>query len=86
MGRREPLTKEERERICRARLERKPRPPQCPPPPRATGVHEIWQLDTQVGIRLADGTIASICNIRDPGGGGHWGDTKRSRCCGLTGY
>jgi len=47
---------------------RKPRPPKPPPPPRATGVHEIWQLDIQEGIRLADGTIASICNIRDPVG------------------
>jgi hypothetical protein len=34
-------------------------------PPRATRVHEIWQLDSQEGIRLADGQIATICNIRD---------------------
>ncbi|HHH42052.1 MAG TPA: hypothetical protein ENK56_08630 [Chloroflexi bacterium] len=47
---------------------RKPRPPKPPSPPRATGVHEIWQLDIQEGIRLADGTIPSICNIRDPVG------------------
>ncbi len=44
-----------------------PSPPRPRPtkPPRATGVHEIWQLDSQEGIRLADGAIATICNIRD---------------------
>ena len=47
---------------------RKPRPPRPPSPSRATGVHEIWQVDIQEGIRLADGTIASVCNIRDPVG------------------
>lgn len=35
-------------------------------PPRASGVHEIWQLDSQEGIRLRDGQICTICNIRDP--------------------
>jgi hypothetical protein len=34
--------------------------------PRA--VHEIWQLDCQENICLADGEIATICNIRDPVG------------------
>ncbi len=47
---------------------RKPRPPKPPAPPRATGVHELWQLDIQEGTRLGDGTVASICNIRDPVG------------------
>lgn len=37
-------------------------------PPMATAVHEIWQLDNQESIRLADGEIATICNIRDPFG------------------
>jgi len=47
---------------------RKPRPPAAPAPPRATGVHEIWQLDNQEGICLLDGNVATICNIRDPVG------------------
>lgn len=46
---------------------RKPAKKAVPPaPPQAAGVHEIWQLDTQEGIRLKNGEIASICNIRDP--------------------
>jgi len=39
-----------------------------PPPPQATTVHELWQLDHQEGHRLADGSIATVCNIRDPYG------------------
>jgi transposase len=39
-----------------------------PPPVRATAVHEVWQLDHQEGHRLADGSIATVCNIRDPYG------------------
>jgi hypothetical protein len=31
-------------------------------------VHEVWQLDSQEGMHLADGTIATICSIRDPVG------------------
>ncbi|MDW7990611.1 MAG: helix-turn-helix domain-containing protein [Anaerolineae bacterium] len=57
-----------RERCPECVAQRKPRPPQNPPPPRATGVHEVWQLDIQEGIRLEDGTIASIGNVRDPVG------------------
>lgn len=34
-------------------------------PPRARGVHEIWQLDSQEGIKLHDGQIVTLCNIRD---------------------
>ena len=34
-------------------------------PPRARGAHEIWQLDSQEGIQLQDGQIATICNVRD---------------------
>ncbi|RLC83178.1 MAG: hypothetical protein DRI79_14220 [Chloroflexi bacterium] len=56
------------ERCPECVAKRKPRPPRHPPPPRVTGVHEVWQLDIQEGIHLADGTIASICNIRDPVG------------------
>jgi hypothetical protein len=31
-------------------------------------VHEQWQLDSQEGIRLGNGEIATICNLRDPVG------------------
>jgi transposase InsO family protein len=47
------------------------RPPKQPalfPPPRPSAVHECWQLDTQEGIHLADGHVASVCTIRDPFG------------------
>lgn len=37
-------------------------------PARPTAVHECWQLDMQEGIRLDDGTIATVCSIRDPVG------------------
>ena len=37
-------------------------------PPHATGVHEIWQLDSQEGIWLRSGEVATICNARDPVG------------------
>src|SRR5438874_444012 len=49
---------------------RPPHPAAAPPPrpPVATAVHEIWQLDCQEAIRLQDGQIATICNIRDPFG------------------
>lgn len=41
---------------------------QVPVPSPATAVHEVWQVDHQEGHRLADGSIATICNIRDPYG------------------
>jgi len=47
---------------------RKPRPEPVQRAPDATGVHEIWQLDNQEKVLLADGDIATICNIRDPVG------------------
>lgn len=47
---------------------RKPRVEPAPRPLEATAVHELWQLDSQEGIRLHDGEIATICNIRDPVG------------------
>jgi hypothetical protein len=34
--------------------------------PQPTSVHEVWQSDSQDDLRLADGTVATICNIRDP--------------------
>lgn len=45
---------------------RKPREVQPPRPPDATGVHEVWQLDSQEGILLQNEKIATVCNIRDP--------------------
>ncbi len=34
--------------------------------PKASGVHEVWQLDSQEKIDLSNGEIATICSIRDP--------------------
>lgn len=45
-----------------------PRPPQPQRPPSAGGVQEVWQLDSQENIRLQDGTIATVCSVRDPVG------------------
>jgi len=41
---------------------------QVPVPAAATAVHEVWQVDHQEGHHLADGSVATICNIRDPYG------------------
>jgi hypothetical protein len=41
---------------------------EVPAPAQATAVHEVWQVDHQEGHRLADGSIATVCNIRDPFG------------------
>jgi transposase len=41
---------------------------EVPPTPDATAVHEEWQVDHQEGHRLLDGSIATVCNIRDPYG------------------
>jgi transposase InsO family protein len=46
----------------------KPRGERPPRPPQAHAVHEVWQLDNQEGIRLNNGDIATLCNIRDPVG------------------
>jgi Helix-turn-helix domain len=37
-------------------------------PTPATAVHEVWQVDHQEGHLLGDGSVATICNIRDPYG------------------
>ncbi len=42
--------------------------PALSPGAKSGAVHEIWQMDCQEGVRLADGEIAIICNIRDPFG------------------
>jgi transposase len=44
----------------------KKRAPEPPPLPSAQAVHEVWQLDSQEKIALANGEIATVCNIRDP--------------------
>ena len=41
---------------------------EVPPTATATAVHEEWQVDHQEGHRLLDGSIATVCNIRDPYG------------------
>ena len=41
---------------------------EVPRPARPTAVHEVWQVDHQEGHRLGDGSIATVCNIRDPYG------------------
>lgn len=43
----------------------KPKAVSAAPPCRPTAVHECWQLDMQEGIRLADGSVATICTVRD---------------------
>ncbi len=48
--------------------QRQPRRPTLTAPPKATAVHEVWQLGMQEKIELADGGVAVICNIRDPFG------------------
>lgn len=57
-----------KERCPECVAKRKPRPEPVPRLPDATGVHEVWQLDSQEKILLATGEIATICNIRDPVG------------------
>lgn len=41
---------------------------EVPSTPTASAVHEEWQVDHQEGHRLCDGSIATVCNIRDPYG------------------
>lgn len=45
---------------------RSPDPPQRPL--QASGVQEVWQVDSQENIRLQDGGIATVCSVRDPVG------------------
>lgn len=47
-------------------LPRKKKRPTPSQPRPARGVHEIWQLDHQEGIKLDTGEVVTICNIRDP--------------------
>jgi transposase InsO family protein len=43
-----------------------PRNPRPPKPQKARHVHEIWQIDGKEAIRLADGTIATVLDVREP--------------------
>ncbi len=45
-----------------------PRPPARQRPSTATAVHQVWQMDSKEKILLGDGTIATVCNVRDPFG------------------
>lgn len=49
--------------LLMSKKKKRPKPGQ---PAEASGVHEIWQLDHQEGIRLDTGEVVTICNIRDP--------------------
>ena len=46
----------------------KPRSPALLRQSPARAVHEVWQMDNQEGIALANGETAILCNIRDPYG------------------
>jgi transposase InsO family protein len=40
--------------------------PHRPPPPRPAHVHSVWQMDAKELIRLADGTLATVLDVREP--------------------
>lgn len=42
------------------------REPHRPPPPRPSYVHDVWQMDAKELIRLADGEIATVLDVREP--------------------
>lgn len=42
------------------------RRPRLASPPRARYVHELWQVDGKEAVRLADGTIATVFEVREP--------------------
>ena len=48
--------------------EHPPQPAPAARPPSACAVHQVWKLDAQEGLRVQDGTLATVCNIRDPFG------------------
>jgi len=37
-----------------------------PAPPRARETHDLWQLDSKENLRLQDGTIATVFDVREP--------------------
>lgn len=50
--------------VCPELLQARHRQPS--PPPRARGVHELWQLDGKEHVVLQDGTIATVLDVREP--------------------
>jgi transposase InsO family protein len=42
------------------------REPHRPPPPRSAHVHDVWQMDAKELIRLADGGLATVLDVREP--------------------
>ena len=42
------------------------RQPRAAAPPTARHVHELWQVDGKEAVRLADGTIATVFEVREP--------------------
>lgn len=49
---------------CPELLQKRQPPPERPQ--RARHVHECWQIDSKENIRLADGTIATVLDVREP--------------------
>lgn len=49
---------------CPELLQKRRRRPAAPP--RAQHVHELWQVDGKEAVRLADGTIATVFEVREP--------------------
>jgi hypothetical protein len=49
---------------CPELLQRRQPRPAAPPP--ARHVHELWKMDAKEAIRLADGTIATALEVREP--------------------
>jgi hypothetical protein len=50
--------------VCPELLAKRQTPP--PAPPRARQTHDLWQLDSKECIRLQDGTIATVLDVREP--------------------
>jgi hypothetical protein len=42
------------------------REPQRSPPPRPAHVHDLWQIDAKERIRLQDGALATVLDVREP--------------------
>jgi hypothetical protein len=50
--------------VCPELLAKRQVPP--PAPPRARQTHDLWQLDSKECIRLQDGTISTVLDVREP--------------------
>jgi transposase InsO family protein len=49
---------------CPHLLQKRQPQPSAPPSPRQ--VHELWQLDSKEAIRLGDGSLATVLEVREP--------------------